>query len=121
MTPHNRFTLSFTVDHNRAVDLHDVGGGDYRVVVVVGPGGLESYALHSTSDWDQSTPIPIPKSPPHEWLAPLPVEYRRRIDAVMSGKPHIDGAPCCGRPTLTGQLCRARVAVLGQACHRHRA
>jgi hypothetical protein len=120
MTPHNRFTLSFTVDHNRAVDLHDAGGGDYRAVVVVGPGGLESYALHSTKDWDQTAPIPIPKSPEHERMGPLPLNYRRLIDAVMSGKPHDNGVSLCGQPTRTGRLCRARVAVLGHACHRHR-
>ena len=120
MTPHNRFTLSFTVDHNRAVDLHDVGGGDYRAVVVVGPGGLESYALHSIKDWDQTSPIPIPKSPQHEWLAPLTKEYRRRIDAVMSGKPHENGVPLCGSPTRSGKLCRNRVAITGLACPPHR-
>jgi len=120
MTPDNRFTLSFNVDHNRAVDLHDAGGGDYRAVVVVGPGGLESYALHSTSAWDEIKPIPFPTSPPHERRGLLPLECQQRVDAVLSGQPHINGKPCCGRPTRTGQLCRARVAVAGRACPWHR-
>jgi hypothetical protein len=109
----------YRFDNRRAVALNDVGGGDYQAVVVLGPDDEESYALLSISAFKANEPFPAVMVPGHEWLGRLPSECRNRVEAVLSGKPHRHGVPCCGRITLNGQPCCNQVRLPGWPCYLH--
>jgi hypothetical protein len=115
----NPARIWFRFDRRRAVALDDVGGGDYRAVVVMGPDDEEGYALLSTSALRANEPFPPVVVPGHEWAGRLPFEYRRCIEAVMSGKPRREGVPCCGRLTLSGNPCRNQVRLPRSPCYLH--
>lgn len=110
--------LRFNPHHLVALD--DVGGRGYQAAVILDPDGEETYALLSTSALEAKVPFKATVVPFHESLGRLPNFYQRRIEVVMSGKPHRDGMPCCGRLTQVGQSCRKHVRYLGKACYLHR-
>jgi hypothetical protein len=103
---------SFIFDPDRSVGFDDVGGGDYRVVVALEPGGATTFLLYSPAECQALQSIPIPETPPHEKLGPLPANFQSRTDATVGSR--------CGRPTRTGKLCQAKVAEPGLACRWHR-
>lgn len=112
MSTHEPLGDSFIFDPDRSVGFDDVGGGDYRVVVALEPGGTTTFMLYSPAESEQLKSIAIPDTPPHEQRGPLPPAFQRRIHAVLGHR--------CGRPTRTGQVCRKRVPATGQACWCHR-
>ena len=102
---------SFIFDPDRSVGFDDVGGGDYRVVVALQPGGTATFMLYSPTECEKFKHIPIPETPAHELRGPLPPDFQRRIHVVAGHR--------CGRPTRAGRFCQRKVAVPGQACRWH--
>lgn len=103
---------SFIFDPGSSVSFDDVGGGDYRVVVALEPGGSTTFMLYSPAECERLKSIPIPETPPHEQRGPLPPDFHRRIHVVLVHR--------CGRPTRAGQVCQKKVAATGLACCWHR-
>jgi len=103
---------SFIFDPDRSVGFDDVGGGDYRVVVALQPGGTATFVLYSPAECERFKHIPIPETPAHELHGPLPAGFQRRIHVVLGHR--------CGRPTRAGRGCRKKVVATAQACWWHR-
>ena len=112
MTSQEPLGDSFIFDPGCAVGFGDVGGGDYRVVAALEPGGTTTFMLHSPAECEQLKSISIPDPPAHERRGPLPPDIRKRIESVIGHR--------CGRPTRTGNRCQARVAAANAACRWHR-
>ena len=111
MNPEEPLNNAFSVDPYRSVGLEDVGGGDYRMTVALGTGGVVTYLLHSPSKSEGLKSDTIPATPEHEDCGPLHPDYRERINRVVGHR--------CGRPTRAGGVCQTKVVDTGQACRWH--
>lgn len=105
--------INITYDHDREMDLCDVGGGDYRLIVTVVEArgnSVEFFMLHSEP---QGTLLLADLHTPDHENGPLSAPFQRRVEIVSNGK------HCCAGRTRSGSLCTSIVKTAGVACRWH--